>query len=269
MRLSPLGSHLVLNPATNRLEPFDLDALRDALQAAFEEHSAGREWVADGVLDALRERLALAREADDSLTAEDILRAVVAFLDNSGFADVAQSLIRRTAPPPRPPTAPLLANIVAEASAPTQISLTSPVRYIQADGWLLPLSPDALEMAVRRLVVPQPVSDIIPVPVVLCRLDRALETVGTPPSEEAFLQLLPRISSAAIECLALMRDRMSRDWAGIEQGVPVVRFSALKSVVPVLARSRQPKARKETRLRLQDAIHASLSGAPLLLKVLL
>ena len=102
MRLSPLGSHLVLNPATNRLEPFDLDALRDALQAAFEEHSAGREWVADGVLDALRERLALAREADDSLTAEDILRAVVAFLDNSGFADVAQSLIRRTAPPPPP-----------------------------------------------------------------------------------------------------------------------------------------------------------------------
>ena len=53
-----------------------------------------------------------------------------------------------------------------------------------------------------------------------------------------------------------------------EQGVPVVRFSSLKSVVPVLARSRQPKARKETRLRLQDAIHASLSGAPLLLKVL-
>lgn len=268
MRLSPLGSHLVLNPATNRLEPFDLDALRDALQAAFEEHSAGREWVADGVLDALRERLALAREADDSLTAEDILRAVVAFLDNSGFADVAQSLIRRTAPPPRPSAA-ALANIVAEASAPTQISLTSPVRYIQADGWLLPLSPDALEMAGRRLVVPQPVSDIIPVPVVLCRLDRALEAVGTPPSEEAFLQLLPRISSAAIECLALMRERMSRDWAGIEQGVPVVRFSALKSVVPVLARSRQPKARKETRLRLQDAIHASLSGAPLLLKVLL
>lgn len=268
MRLSPLGSHLVLNPATNRLEPFDLDALRDALQAAFEEHSAGREWVADGVLDALRERLTLAREADDSLTAEDILRAVVAFLDNSGFADVAQSLIRRTAPPPRPPAA-ALANIVAEASAPTQISLTSPVRYIQADGWLLPLSPDALEMAGRRLVVPQPVSDIIPVPVVLCRLDRALEAVGTPPSEEAFLQFLPRISSAAIECLALMRERMSRDWAGIEQGVPVVRFSALKSVVPVLARSRQPKARKETRLRLQDAIHASLSGAPLLLKVLL
>lgn len=268
MRLSPLGSHLVLNPATNRLEPFDLDALRDALQAAFEEHSAGREWVADGVLDALRERLALAREADDSLTAEDILRAVVAFLDNSGFADVAQSLIRRTAPPPRPPAA-ASASIVAEASAPTQISLTSPVRYIQADGWLLPLSPDALEMAGRRLVVPQPVSDIIPVPVVLCRLDRALEAVGTPPSEEAFLQLLPRISSAAIECLALMRNRMSRDWAGIEQGVPVVRFSALKSVVPVLARSRQPKARKETRLRLQDAIHASLSGAPLLLKVLL
>lgn len=268
MRLSPLGSHLVLNPATNRLEPFDLDALRDALQAAFEEHSAGREWVADGVLDALRERLALAREADDSLTAEDILRAVVAFLDNSGFADVAQSLIRRTAPSPRPPAAPL-ANIVAEASAPTQISLTSPVRYIQADGWLLPLSPDALEMAGRRLVVPQPVSDIIPVPVVLCRLDRALEAVGTPPSEEAFLQLLPRISSAAIECLALMRERISRDWAGIEQGVPVVRFSALKSVVPVLARSRQPKVRKETRLRLQDAIHASLSGAPLLLKVLL
>lgn len=268
MRLSPLGSHLVLNPATNRLEPFDLDALRDALQAAFEEHSAGREWVADGVLDALRERLALAREADDSLTAEDILRAVVAFLDNSGFADVAQSLIRRTAPPPRPSAAPL-ANIVAEASAPTQISLTSPVRYIQADGWLLPLSPDALEMAGRRLVVPQPVSDIIPVPVVLCRLDRALEAVGTPPSEEAFLQFLPRISSAAIECLALMRDRMSRDWAGIELGVPVVRFSAFKSVVPVLARSRQPKARKETRLRLQDAIHASLSGAPLLLKVLL
>lgn len=268
MRLSPLGSHLVLNPATNRLEPFDLDALRDALQAAFEEHSAGREWVADGVLDALRERLALAREADDSLTAEDILRAVVAFLDNSGFADVAQSLIRRTAPPPRPSAA-TSANIVAEASAPTQISLTSPVRYIQADGWLLPLSPDALEMAGRRLVVPQPVSDIIPVPVVLCRLDRALEAVGTPPSEEAFLQLLPRISSAAIECLALMRERMSRDWAGIEQGVPVVRFSALKSVVPVLARSRQPKARKETRLRLQDAIHASLSGAPLLLKVLL
>lgn len=268
MRLSPLGSHLVLNPATNRLEPFDLDALRDALQAAFEEHSAGREWVADGVLDALRERLALAREADDSLTAEDILRAVVAFLDNSGFADVAQSLIRRTAPSPRPPAAPL-ANIVAEASALTQISLTSPVRYIQADGWLLPLSPDALEMAVMRLVVPQPVSDIIPVPVVLCRLDRVLEAVGTPPSEEAFLQFLPRISSAAIECLALMRDRMSRDWAGIEQGVPVVRFSSLKSVVPVLARSRQPKARKETRLRLQDAIHASLSGAPLLLKVLL
>lgn len=268
MRLSPLGSHLVLNPATNRLEPFDLDALRDALQAAFEEHSAGREWVADGVLDALRESLALAREADDSLTAEDILRAVVAFLDNSGFADVAQSLIRRTAPPPRPPAAPL-ANIVAEVSAPTQISLTSPVRYIQADGWLLPLSPDALEMAGRRLVVPQPVSDIIPVPVVLCRLDRALEAVGTPPSEEAFLQFLPRISSAAIECLALMRERMSRDWAGIEQGVPVVRFSAFKSVVPVLARSRQPKARKETRLRLQDAIHASLSGAPLLLKVLL
>ena len=268
MRLSPLGSHLVLNPATNRLEPFDLDALRDALQAAFEEHSAGREWVADGVLDALRERLALAREADDSLTAEDILRAVVAFLDNSGFADVAQSLIRRPAPSPRPPAAPL-ANIVAEASAPTQISLTSPVRYIQADGWLLPLSPDALEMAVMRLVVPQPVSDIIPVPVVLCRLDRVLEAVGTPPSEEAFLQFLPRISSAAIECLALMRDRMSRDWAGIEQGVPVVRFSSLKSVVPVLARSRQPKARKETRLRLQDAIHASLSGAPLLLKVLL
>lgn len=268
MRLSPLGSHLVLNPATNRLEPFDLDALRDALQAAFEEHSAGREWVADGVLDALRERLALAREADDSLTAEDILRAVVAFLDNSGFADVAQSLIRRTAPPPRPPAA-TSANIVAGASAPTQISLTSPVRYIQADGWLLPLSPDTLEMAGRRLVVPQPVSDIIPVPVVLCRLDRALEAVGTPPSEEAFLQLLPRISSAAIECLVLMRDRMSRDWAGIEQGVPVVRFSAFKSVVPVLARSRQPKARKETRLRLQDAIHASLSGAPLLLKVLL
>lgn len=268
MRLSPLGSHLVLNPATNRLEPFDLDALRDALQAAFEEHSAGREWVADGVLDALRERLALAREADDSLTAEDILRAVVAFLDNSGFADVAQSLIRRTAHSPRPPAAPL-ANIVAEASAPTQISLTSPVRYIQADGWLLPLSPDALEMAGRRLVVPQPVSDIIPVPVVLCRLDRALEAVGTPPSEEAFLQLLPRISSAAIECLALMRERISRDWAGIGQGVPVVRFSALKSVVPVLARSRQPKVRKETRLRLQDAIHASLSGAPLLLKVLL
>ena len=54
MRLSPLGSHLVLNPATNRLEPFDLDALRDALQAAFGEHSAGREWVADVVLDALR-----------------------------------------------------------------------------------------------------------------------------------------------------------------------------------------------------------------------
>ena len=183
-----------------------------------------------------------------------------------------QRLRRRGAIPDtahRPPAAPPLANIVAEASAPTQISLTSPVRYIQADGWLLPLSPDALEMAVRRLVVPQPVSDIIPVPVVLCRLDRALEAVGTPPSEEAFLQLLPRISSAAIECLALMRDRMSRDWAGIEQGVPVVRFSALKSVVPVLARSRQPKARKETRLRLQDAIHASLSGAPLLLKVLL
>ena len=268
MRLSPLGSHLVLNPATNRLEPFDLDALRDALQAAFEEHSAGREWVADGVLDALRERLALAREADDSLTAEDILRAVVAFLDNSGFADVAQSLIRRTAPPPRPPAA-AMANIVAEASDPAQISLTSPVRYIQADGWMLPLSPDALEMTGRRLVVPQPVSDIIPVPVALCRLDRALEAVGTPPSEGAFVRLLPRISSAAIECLALMRDRMSRDWAGIGQGVPVVRFSALRSVVPVLARSRQPKVRKETLLRLQEAIHASLSGAPLLLKVLL
>ena len=142
------------------------------------------------------------------------------------------------------------------------LALGAKVRYISAGEWSLPLSVAAEELLGRRVLWLQPVSDILPVAVVQCRLARLTGQAGVV-GEAAFLSSLPGLVAVLQECLVLMRGQMVRLWPEVAgESRSVVRFVDFPELLPLLSASRGRRERKELGVRLEAALRESFRQAP-------
>ncbi len=188
----------------------------------------------------------------------EILRQLPERLAGAGYPRVSEALILEYARH-------LVHGLRAQSGEPfPELTLCSRVRYIAADQWNLPLTDACLALQERRVIWLQPVSDILPVVVVQCRLARLLDFSEPPLDEASFQTRVSRLSPLLLECLVLMQGQVQRQWpevAGAVRGV--VRFVDFSALPPLLCASRRRKERRELSLRLEEALRTPFSASPL------
>lgn len=249
----------VYEPQREAYVRLESDGLRRELCEAFEQCSVGASWMVDCILQALPEKLTSSREADIRLTEEDVRDLLANALFASGFPEVARTFVDNY----------VLAVQTRETSESSESqgevpphhhtwdpqSLTSHVHYISGDQWNLNLDDNDRNLITQRILIPQPVSDIIPMAVVQCRLPRIWDIQQPTPSTEAeFISLLPGIAMATQNMLTQMRRRINSEWNGIQQANSAVRFTDFSALAQLLGIKKSRPLRQEAQKRIKDAI---------------
>lgn len=249
-------SLLVYESDKNAYVCLESDELHRELCDSFEQCSIGATWMVDCILQVLPEKLRASRDAGKHLTKSDVRMLLASALEASGFPDVSRCFIAKDAN---------ASKVMAEENhcvkkatstlAWTPQSLTSSVRYIPSDQWCLVLTETMRRFLSNRVIVLQSVSDVLPLAVVQCRLGRLWDIPGeTPLDEDDFISSLATISSAVVECLSQMRNRIEREWSGIQQGTPAVRFVDFGMLTQLLGVKKSRAMRQKTENRLKEKI---------------
>ena len=183
-----------------------------------------------------------------------ILEALPQMLSGAGYPLVSEALVREFSR-----HLVHLQNLPPDGGA---LSVQSRVQYISSREWQLPLSEESQRLLDRRVLLLQPVSDILPVSIVQCRLARLFDFDDAPSGEAGLLSRLPSVASAVQECLVLMRGKMTQRWPELGDMSAVVRFVEFEALLQLLDVSRRRRERRELGARLQKAILGHFVSSP-------
>jgi len=225
---------------------------REAVSSVPNEFSDGlRSWTADTLEKFLRGQSDIPGEM-----IPELLRRMSSMLSGAGISEVSESLVLEIARH-------LVHFLGGDDLASSTVAVTSPVRYITQCAWDLPVEISGQSLLSHRVVVLQPVSDIVPVAVVQCHLLRLFDEIEeTPVSEAVFLSRMVGVSAFLQQCLVLMRGKMRSCWPDVQFSGAVVRMMGFSGALKILCSARRRKERRELGLRLEEAIRGNFANAP-------
>lgn len=248
---------LIYDASSQTAAPLDQDALQQRLEQAFIQSGIHDHTIPVAVLDTF---LLHHQQASPpvQLTMDELVSQLAQILRTLGHSETAEHFTELSNAP-QPAIASEVPSPEERAAAVEALPpVMRPTRYLGANEWNLPLSPDEQLLLLKRVIVLLPISDAHPVISVECRPSRLYDLPISPQTELELHAQLSQLTRHLWTILGLMQERVRQLWKTDPEPTCQITFLEINALVQLACPGRHAKRRQQYSLQLRKELTESL-----------